>query len=72
MSGDDELTTPEVGDELTEPSGQSGDLRTGHEQVDAVLGSLDDLADRPVSEHVAIFERAHEQLRSALDAPADN
>lgn len=42
---------------------------TGHPAVDAVLASLADLESRPVSEHVGVFERAHESLRSALDAP---
>ena len=36
--------------------------------VDEVLASVRGLEDRPVSEHVAVFERAHEQLRRALDA----
>ena len=40
-------------------------------EVDAVLASLDGLADRPVAEHVAVFEQAHDRLRRALDAPAD-
>ena len=39
---------------------------TGNPQVDAVLRSLDTLADRPVDEHVAIFESAHVALRDAL------
>jgi hypothetical protein len=43
---------------------------TGNSAVDAVLDSLTGLVDIPVAEHVAVFERAHEQLRSALDAPA--
>lgn len=43
---------------------------TAHPAVDAVLASLADLDSRPVSEHVGVFERAHESLRSALDAPA--
>lgn len=44
--------------------------QTGHGVVDAVIASVADLADTPVEEHVAVFERAHEQLRGALDAPA--
>lgn len=44
---------------------------TGHEAVDAVLRSLDDLADRPVEEHVSIFESAHETLRAALADAGD-
>jgi hypothetical protein len=39
---------------------------TGHVSVDAVLRSLDDLDDRPVEEHVTVFESAHETLRAAL------
>ena len=46
-------------------------VRTGNEAVDGVLDSLDSLDDAPVDEHVAVFERAHEQLRSALDSPRD-
>jgi hypothetical protein len=46
---------------------------TGHPAVDEVLRSLDDLAGRPVDEHAAAFEQAHESLRRALsnadDAP---
>ncbi len=41
---------------------------TGTDQVDRVLTEVADLDERPVSEHVAVFERAHEQLRRALDA----
>lgn len=40
---------------------------TGDPQVDAVLGSLDTLSERPVDEHVAVFEAAHVALRAALD-----
>jgi len=46
--------------------------RTGNEAVDRVLASLDGLDDAPVEEHVAVFERAHEQLRAALDSPRDD
>ncbi len=51
-----------------EPDGQ---VRTGNATVDAVLGSLEGLEDRPVSEHVEVFEHAHEQLRRALDGAGD-
>lgn len=43
--------------------------RTGNHAVDRVLDSLDELPDKPIEEHVAVFERAHEQLRGALDGP---
>jgi hypothetical protein len=48
-------------------------VRTGDARVDAVLDSLTGLDDRHVREHAAVFERAHEELRAALEpdrAPA--
>ena len=48
-----------------------GQVRTGNVTVDAVLASLEGLEDRPVSEHVEVFEHAHEQLRRALDGAGD-
>jgi len=40
--------------------------------VDAVVESVEALEDRPVEEHVAVLERAHEQLRRVLDdAPGE-
>jgi nitrogenase molybdenum-iron protein alpha/beta subunit len=41
---------------------------TGVEAVDAVLAEVASVLDAPVGEHVAVFERAHEHLRRALDA----
>ena len=47
--------------------------RTGHDDVDRVVASLDGLDERPVSEHVAVFESAHDMLRNALaDAGNDS
>jgi hypothetical protein len=43
---------------------------TGVEEVDDVLASLQALDDRPVEQHPAVFERAHDRLRQALDGPA--
>jgi hypothetical protein len=43
-------------------------IRTGVDRVDAVVADVEGLGDRPVEEHVAVFENAHEQLRRALDA----
>ena len=40
---------------------------TGVPAVDDVLASVQALDDRPVEEHVAVFEQAHEGLRRALD-----
>jgi len=44
---------------------------TGVPAVDEVLERVSRLGERPVSEHVEVFERAHEQLRRALDAQPD-
>ena len=41
---------------------------TGVESVDQVLTDVAAIADAPVSDHVAVFERAHDRLRRALDA----
>jgi hypothetical protein len=46
-------------------------LRTGVDEVDAVLDSVAGLDGAPVEEHVAVFEQAHERLRGALDGRAD-
>ena len=42
-------------------------VRTGVAEVDAVLDSLEALDDRPVDEHPAVYEAAHDQLRRSLD-----
>ena len=42
--------------------------RTGVPAVDDVLADLDRLDGTPLEEHLPAFERAHEALRSALDA----
>jgi hypothetical protein len=39
---------------------------TGHPEVDRVLGSLDGLDERPVAEHVAVFEAEHGRLQREL------
>lgn len=45
---------------------------TGNATVDAVVESLDGLDGAPVSDHVTVFESAHEKLRGALaDAVSD-
>jgi hypothetical protein len=45
---------------------------TGHPAVDEVLRSLEGLDGRPVDEHVAAFEQAHDQLRRALSDAGDD
>jgi hypothetical protein len=51
---------------LTVPP-QDDQPRTGDPRVDAALDSLEGLDELPVSAHAAIFERAHEALRGALE-----
>ena len=41
---------------------------TGVESVDRVLVDVAAVADARVGDHVEVFERAHDQLRRALDA----
>lgn len=41
---------------------------TGDDVVDRVLADVAAVANAPVADHVQVFERAHEQLRRALDA----
>lgn len=60
-------TSDGLGDETSD---DTSDRSTGIAEVDAVLASLDGLADRPVADHVAVFEQAHDRLRRALDAPS--
>ena len=43
-------------------------VRTGVEGVDAVITAVEQLEERPIEEHVGVFETAHEQLRRALEA----
>lgn len=57
---------------MSEPEGNDELVTTGHPAVDEVLRSLDDIPGRPVDEHVAAFEQAHESLRSALSNAGDD
>jgi hypothetical protein len=42
-------------------------VRTGVERVDEVIRAVEELEERPIEEHVGVFEAAHSQLRRALD-----
>ena len=44
------------------------DGSTGVAAVDQVLADVAAVSGTPVAQHVAVFERAHDQLRRALDA----
>jgi hypothetical protein len=74
--GEAPLDTPQPDTEapLDAPGTPTADepLRTGDPAVDEVLVSMESLGGRPVEEHPEIFERAHDQLRSALDGPQDS
>jgi hypothetical protein len=61
-------------DAIAEPADEdpAGPVPTGHPAVDEVLRSLDELEGRPVDEHVAAFEEAHDRLRRALSGAADD
>lgn len=57
---------------MTEELAQHGETAdrttaTGVPAVDSVLEAVESLDGRPLEEHVATFESAHEQLRRALD-----
>ena len=49
----------------------AGSGSTGVAAVDQVLADVAAASGTPVAEHVAVFERAHDQLRRALDAQPD-
>jgi hypothetical protein len=42
-------------------------VRTGLDNVDTVIAAVQGLEERPLEEHVGVFETAHELLRRALD-----
>jgi hypothetical protein len=42
-------------------------VRTGLDDVDTVIAAVQGLEERPLEEHVGVFETAHELLRRALD-----
>jgi hypothetical protein len=48
---------------------EPGRPSTGHPLVDEVVASLDRLCELPVTDHVAIFESAHDRLRGILADP---
>jgi hypothetical protein len=54
-----------------EATAAAAQVRTGVPLVDSILESVEAAADLPPEAQVGVFERAHEQLRRALDAPTD-
>lgn len=65
---------PDVPDPVEDPGAPEGvppepeRVRTGVEHVDEVIAAVEELEERPIEEHVGVFETAHDQLRRALDA----
>ena len=57
--------------DVTDQAGPVEPETTGDESVDEVVASLRGLDDLPVSEHVAVFERAHESLRQVLSGAGE-
>lgn len=45
-------------------------VRTDVPEVDEVIAAVEELDERPLEEHVGVFETAHAELRRALDTPA--
>jgi hypothetical protein len=70
----EEQSIPEGSDAVAGPTDEPTDepTRTGVARVDAVVDSVSGLADRPVDEHVEVFEQAHDELRRTLDSPPDD
>jgi hypothetical protein len=72
MTHDPEYDVPDPaeqsGDDEPEP-GTPERVRTGADRVDDVIRSVEGLEERPIEEHVSVFESAQVQLRRALDEP---
>ena len=68
MTEDADFPGPDVPD-FEDPEPER--VRTDVPEVDEVLAAVEELEDRPIEEHVGVFETAHEQLRRALDTPSD-
>jgi hypothetical protein len=60
---------PETEQLSTVEADVGGPTTTGVPAVDQVLADVDRVHELPLEEHVGAFERAHESLRAALDAP---
>lgn len=65
MTEDPDLPTP---DEPPATPPEPERVRTGVSRVDEVIAAVEELEERPLEEHVAVFETAHTELRRSLDA----
>ena len=72
MTHDPEYDMPDPaeqpGDDEPEP-GPPERVRTGADRVDDVIRAVEELEERPIEEHVGVFESAQVELRRALDDP---
>lgn len=62
-----DLEIPGADDPETEPH-SAEPVRTGIDSVDTVITAVEALEERPIEEHVGVFESAHDQLRRVLDS----
>jgi hypothetical protein len=67
MSEDPEFPDPAEEPETDPP--QPERVRTGRSDVDEVIAAVEELEERPIEEHVGVFEAAQDRLRRALDQP---
>lgn len=67
MSEEPDFTAPDEPD----PASETEPVRTGMAEIDEVIAAVEALEERPIQEHVGVFETAHERLRRALDHPAE-
>jgi hypothetical protein len=73
MTQDPDFDVPEPDEEAGDPEpGAPERVRTGSDRVDEVIRAVEELEERPIEEHVGVFESAQVQLRRALDDPADD
>lgn len=52
-----------------DPTAAPAPVPTGIASLDSVLDLVAGLDERPLADHVAVFETAHAELRHTLDAP---
>ena len=64
------MSEPVRGDEAREQDATDGRPATGLPAVDEALAGLNDLDQRPVSEHHAELAAAHETLHAELESPS--
>ena len=74
MTQDPQYDVPDTGEQggENEPEPAAPErVRTGVDPVDDVIRAVEELEERPIEEHVGVFESAQVQLRRALDDPGD-